>query len=187
MAGDTFNQWDFVKRPSFPSRIRFPKLGNLCAYWLGLYHAMPYTTVLASRRWRFRFFVKRFLLGWIHMNLLLPLTFIWEHSLTIDNKEYPLGELAFDFNGVRLGVEICEDGWLANRPGRRYSLNGVDLIANLSASHFAFGKHETRRRFVADSSRSLGVTYLYANLLGNEAGRIIYDGGCLIASAENTR
>ncbi|RLB50085.1 MAG: NAD(+) synthase, partial [Deltaproteobacteria bacterium] len=52
---------------------------------------------------------------------------------------------------------------------------------NPSASHFAFGKHEVRERLVLEGSRSMAVTYLYANLLGNEAGRVIYDGGCYIA------
>ena len=46
-----------------------------------------------------------------------------------------------------------------------------------------FGKIEIRERFVLEGSRAFGVHYVYANLLGNEAGRAIYDGGVLIASA----
>ena len=66
-------------------------------------------------------------------------------------------------------------------PGAALAARGVDLILNPSASHFAFGKYETRQRFVVDGSRSCSVTYLYANLMGNESGRAIYDGGALIA------
>ena len=58
----------------------------------------------------------------------------------------------------------------------------MDVILNPSASHFAFGKHEIRRRLVLEGSRAFGVCYLYANLVGNEAGRAIYDGDALIAS-----
>jgi NAD+ synthase (glutamine-hydrolysing) len=65
------------------------------------------------------------------------------------------------------------------------ALQGVDVILNPSASHFAFGKDDVRQRFVTEGSRAFGVAYLYANLLGNEAGRIIYDGGALIASGGN--
>ncbi|MGC4006070.1 MAG: hypothetical protein QM811_24305 [Pirellulales bacterium] len=54
---------------------------------------------------------------------------------------------------------------------------------NPSASHFAFAKDEIRKRLVLEGSRAFGVTYLYANLLGNESGRTIYDGGAMIASA----
>jgi NAD+ synthase (glutamine-hydrolysing) len=97
-------------------------------------------------------------------------------------KKYPLGDLTFDIGGIRIGFEICEDAWVANRPGMDLALRGVDVLCNPSASHFAFGKFVVRQRFVIEGSRAFGVAYLYSNLLGNEAGRVIYDGGGLIAS-----
>jgi NAD+ synthase (glutamine-hydrolysing) len=57
----------------------------------------------------------------------------------------------------------------------------VQLFLNPSASHFAFGKAEFREKLVVDSSKELNCTYLYTNLLGNESGRMIYDGDILIA------
>lgn len=95
---------------------------------------------------------------------------------------FPIGDLCFDIDGVKIGFEICEDAWVADRPGRALAARGVDLLLNPSASHFAFGKHGVRERFVLEGSRSFSTTYVYANLLGCEAGRIIYDGECLIAS-----
>lgn len=97
-------------------------------------------------------------------------------------RKFPIGDLAFAIGDIRIGFEICEDAWVANRPGTDLSLRGVDILCNPSASHFAFGKFVTRQRFVIEGSRAFGVAYLYANLLGNEAGRVIYDGGGLIAS-----
>ncbi len=97
-------------------------------------------------------------------------------------EQFPFGDLVFDVGGVRFGFEICEDAWVANRPGTDLALRGVDVIMNPSASHFAFEKFAVRQRFVIEGSRAFGVAYLYANLLGNEAGRIIYDGGGLIAT-----
>ncbi|HEY5936130.1 MAG TPA: nitrilase-related carbon-nitrogen hydrolase, partial [Kofleriaceae bacterium] len=97
-------------------------------------------------------------------------------------KRFPIGDLVFDVGDVRVGFEICEDAWVANRPGTDLALRGVDIICNPSASHFAFGKFVVRQRFVIEGSRAFGVAYLYANLLGNESGRVIYDGGGLIAS-----
>ncbi|MEM9281898.1 MAG: NAD(+) synthase [Verrucomicrobiota bacterium] len=94
----------------------------------------------------------------------------------------PIGDLVFEIGGVRLGFEICEDAWVANRPGTRLARRGVDLIFNPSASHFAFGKQLVRERFVLEGSRAFECGYVYANLLGNEAGRIIYDGGTVIAA-----
>ncbi len=104
-------------------------------------------------------------------------------SIRIGDNEYPFGDLYFDCGGVRIAFEICEDAWVADRPGGNMFLKGVDIILNPSASHFAFKKQQIRQRFVLEGSRAFGVTYVYSNLLGNEAGRAIYDGGALIASA----
>jgi NAD+ synthase (glutamine-hydrolysing) len=104
-------------------------------------------------------------------------------TIEVDGESFPLGDLFFDCGGVRIGFEICEDAWVANRPGGGLSREGVDIILNPSASHFAFGKDDVRERFVLEGSRAFGVSYVYTNLLGNEAGRAIYDGGAMIASA----
>jgi NAD+ synthase (glutamine-hydrolysing) len=97
-------------------------------------------------------------------------------------RRYPIGDLIFDIGDIRIGFEICEDAWVANRPGTDLALRGADILCNPSASHFAFDKFAVRQRFVTEGSRAFGVAYLYANLMGNEAGRVVYDGGGLIAS-----
>ncbi len=95
----------------------------------------------------------------------------------------PIGDPIFKIGGIRIGLEVCEDAWVADRPGRYFAGSGVDIILNPSASHFAFGKQEVREQFVVEGSRAFGAAYVYANLLGNEAGRAIYDGGGLIATS----
>lgn len=102
-------------------------------------------------------------------------------ELTVGARAVPIGDLRFDCGGVRIGFEICEDAWVAGRPAAALAARGVDVILNPSASHFAFGKDEIRRRFVLEGARACGAAYVYANLLGNEAGRAIYDGGVLVA------
>jgi len=103
-------------------------------------------------------------------------------KVTVRGAQLPLGDVVFDVGGVRIGFEICEDAWMAKRPGAELAAEAVDVILNPSASHFAFGKHEIRERLVLEGSRAFGVTYVYSNLLGNEAGRAIYDGDALVAS-----
>ncbi|MBN2493398.1 MAG: NAD(+) synthase [Deltaproteobacteria bacterium] len=103
-------------------------------------------------------------------------------SVEIGGRQVPLGDIFFECDGVRIGFEICEDAWAAERPGGDLAARGVDILLNPSASHFAFGKYEVRKRLVLEGSRAFGVTYVYSNLIGNEAGRAIYDGGALIAS-----
>jgi NAD+ synthase (glutamine-hydrolysing) len=105
-----------------------------------------------------------------------------QSTTEIDGRTVAIGDLVFDCGGVVLGFEICEDAWVLNRPGERLAEQGADVLLNPSASHFAFGKQEIRRRFVLEGARTFNVSYLYSNLLGNEAGRAIYDGGTMIAS-----
>jgi NAD+ synthase (glutamine-hydrolysing) len=99
-----------------------------------------------------------------------------------EGRAYMAGDLVFDVGGVRFGFEICEDAWAADRPGISLSQRGVDVILNPSASHFAFGKNAVRQRFILEGSRAFNAAYVYANLLGNESGRVIFDGEAMIAS-----
>lgn len=95
---------------------------------------------------------------------------------------YPIGDLFFVCDGVNIGFEICEEAWVARRPGAGLAARGVDILLNPSASHFSLGKHEVRRRFVLEGSRAFGAAYVYSNFAGNASGRMIFDGGALIAS-----
>ncbi|GAB5524157.1 MAG: NAD(+) synthase [Roseivirga sp.] len=107
-------------------------------------------------------------------------------EIDIDGKNYPIGDLTFDFRDWKIGFEICEDAWRgADRPACRLYEKKVNLILNPSASHFAMGKTHERIELVTESSRSFECTYVYANLLGNEAGRMIYDGDMMIAQHGN--
>lgn len=103
-------------------------------------------------------------------------------KVEIGGQDYPIGDLLFDCGGIGIGMEICRDAWVAQRPGKRLAQRGADVILNPSASHFAFAKQLIRERYVLEGSRDFGVSYAYCNLLGNEAGRSIYDGGTLIAT-----
>jgi NAD+ synthase (glutamine-hydrolysing) len=102
--------------------------------------------------------------------------------IEIAGREYPIGDLLFECGSVRIGLEICRDAWVAERTGCSLAQRGADVLLNPSASHFAFAKQQIRERFVLEGSRAFCVSYAYANLLGNEAGRSIYDGGTLIAT-----
>ncbi len=102
-------------------------------------------------------------------------------SYTWNGKSYPFGDTVFEIDNVRIGFEICEDAWNGIRPAQDHYIRNVDVILNPSASHFAFGKPEIRRKLVEETSRSYTCAYIYSNLLGNGAGRLIWDGEILIA------
>jgi NAD+ synthase (glutamine-hydrolysing) len=53
---------------------------------------------------------------------------------------------------------------------------GCEIILNPSASHFAFGKTMVREELGLSLTKQYNCSYLLVNLLGNEAGRMIFDG-----------
>ncbi len=109
----------------------------------------------------------------------------WEPNRIIDyeigSEKIPFGHITLKHKSVKIGFEICEDAWQEGRPAESLD-EPVDLILNPSASHFAFNKARYREEeIVIKSSKKFDCLYLYTNLLGNEAGRMIYDGDILIS------
>jgi len=104
-------------------------------------------------------------------------------EIIVDNNVIQVGDLVYESHGIRFGFEICEDAWRkGERPGYRLLNRKVDLIMNPSASHFSFGKSKLRERdVVLDGTELFNCAYLFVNHLGNEAGRMIYDGDILFA------
>lgn len=101
-----------------------------------------------------------------------------------ENTQVPFGDLTFSHKGIQFGFEICEDAWRGkSRPGYNLKKRKVDLIFNPSASHFAMGKSEIRKELAETSSQLFDCYYCFVNLLGNEAGKIIFDGEILLAKS----
>jgi NAD+ synthase (glutamine-hydrolysing) len=88
----------------------------------------------------------------------------------------------YEVHGIKVAFEICEDAWRnENRPGYRHAEKGVNLILNTSASHFSFGKSAFREQLVIPYTETFNCAYVFTNALGNEAGRMVYDGEIIIA------
>lgn len=106
-------------------------------------------------------------------------------ELVIGEEKIPVGDVIYEAYGIRFGFEICEDAWRKNRAGYNLFKKGVQLILNPSASHFAMGKSPSREEVTMQGSALFNCAYVYVNALGNEAGRMIYDGDILIAQNGN--
>jgi NAD+ synthase (glutamine-hydrolysing) len=105
-------------------------------------------------------------------------------QLEVGDKKVPLGDLTFHHKNVHYGFEICEDAWRGEtRPGYRLAERKVDLIFNPSASHFAMRKTVERKELIETSSLAFNSFYCYVNLLGNESGRMIFDGEILLGKS----
>ncbi len=66
-------------------------------------------------------------------------------------------------SGATIGAEICEDLWVADKPSTKATLNGANIILNLSASDETIGKKEYRRNLVKMQSSSCYCAYLYCS------------------------
>ncbi len=109
-------------------------------------------------------------------------------KIKIAGQEITVGDIIYDLHGIKTGFEICEDGWSKEkRPGYKLKERGIELILNGSASHFAFGKSKEREQSVViEGSKLFNCVYLFVNHLGNEAGRMIYDGDIIVAQQGET-
>ncbi|MBS1558620.1 MAG: NAD(+) synthase [Bacteroidetes bacterium] len=106
-----------------------------------------------------------------------------KRELILSGQPVWVGDLLHEVCGLKVGIEICEDGWAKEkRPGHQFKKQGVDLILNGSASHFAFGKSTDREnQVVLEGASQFGCVYVFVNQLGNEAGRLVYDGDIIMA------
>lgn len=94
----------------------------------------------------------------------------------------PLVFQCADMPEFTLGVEICEDLWVAAPPSTRLAQAGATVIVNLSASDEIIGKASYRRDLVRQQSARLLCAYLYADAgFGESTQDLVFAGHDLIA------
>lgn len=109
-------------------------------------------------------------------------------SITLGGQEIPFGtDLLFeaqDIDGLRLGVEICEDLWAPQPPSGALAIAGATVLANLSASPVTVGRAEKRALLCAAQSMRTASAYLYAAASeGESTTDLSWDGQLLIYEA----
>ncbi len=87
----------------------------------------------------------------------------------------------FELHGVKLGLTVCEDIW-APEPARAAKAAGAQVLINLNASPFHFGKQAEREEQVGAQVADLGLPVVYANLVGGQ-DELVFDGGSFVMNA----
>lgn len=91
-------------------------------------------------------------------------------------------KIVFKKHDVNFAIEICEDLWTAIPPSSFHSLNGADVIFNLSASNESIGKHRYRKTLVQQQSARCFAGYVYSSASSGESTTdLVYSGCNLIA------
>lgn len=84
-------------------------------------------------------------------------------------------------NGVKFGVEICEDVWAPNPPGTYLALAGADIVCNLSASDELIGKHNYLKSLLAQQSARTMAGYVYSGCgFGESTQDLVYGGNAMV-------
>lgn len=87
----------------------------------------------------------------------------------------------YDVAGARVGVTICEDVWTPTGPVAGLTAAGVDLVVNINASPFHWGKYEERLEVLQARTAESSVPIAYVNLVGGQ-DEIVFDGASLLVS-----
>ncbi|WP_288449933.1 NAD+ synthase [uncultured Pseudomonas sp.] len=88
----------------------------------------------------------------------------------------------FDYQGVPIGVTICEDIWFAE-PMARARAAGARLMLNLNASPFHGGKQPEREAVVGERAREGGMPVVYVNQVGGQ-DELVFDGHSFVVDAQ---
>ncbi len=80
-------------------------------------------------------------------------------------------------DGTILGVEICEDLWTPMPPSTMLTINGAEVVVNLSASNETVGKREVRRDLVRHQSNICNCIYAYVSSGHTESTQDLVFGG----------
>ena len=90
------------------------------------------------------------------------------------------------YDGLKFGIEICEDLWSPLPPSNNLTLAGADIIVNLSASDELIGKHQYLRQLISQQSARTLSAYVYSSCgFGESTQDVVYGGNAIIA--ENGR
>lgn len=97
--------------------------------------------------------------------------------------DIPFGSnLIFTYDNIKFGFEICEDLWSVIPPSSYLSLNGANIICNLSSSNEIISKADYRKKLVASQSARCMCSYVYASSGVHESTTdLVFSGHLLIS------
>ncbi len=106
-----------------------------------------------------------------------------QSCLELGGMEVPMGNhLLFTSGQLIVGIELCEDLWVPVPPSSLLSMEGANLIVNLSASNELIGKHHYLRSLINQQSARCIAGYVYASAgFGESSTDLVFAGNGMIA------
>ena len=91
-------------------------------------------------------------------------------------------QVLFDYQGVTIGLLICEDIW-QKQPIAALKEKGAELIITLNASPFEQGKQDDRKALLKQRTSEHQLPIIYANGVGGQDD-LVFDGGSMVVNAQ---
>jgi len=118
----------------------------------------------------------------VHHKMLLPAYDVFDEQRYFSSAE---AVAPVEFGDTRLGISICEDAWNDESfwSRRRYTVDpiaelvrgGAEVLVNVSASPYVFGKRGLRIRMLSELARKHGKFLIFVNQVGGN-GELVFDG-----------
>jgi NAD+ synthase (glutamine-hydrolysing) len=107
--------------------------------------------------------------------------FLPNYGVFDENRYFQPGDKCpvYVIAGVNVGVNICEDIWYEDGPAGVQAAAGAEVIVNISASPYHFGKGSAREKMIARQAKDNTAIFAYDNLVGGQ-DELVFDGGSMI-------
>lgn len=89
----------------------------------------------------------------------------------------------YNFSGVNIGVNICEDIWHEKGPAKVQALSGAEIIININASPYHMGKASFRDNLVSTRALECKSIIVYVNMVGGQ-DELVFDGGSFVVNSQ---
>ena len=81
----------------------------------------------------------------------------------------------FSLNGIRIGINICEDVWRSG-PAAASRAAGAEVIVAINGSPYEMGSQASREKVVRQRVIETGIPTMYLNMVGGQ-DELVFDGG----------
>jgi len=105
-----------------------------------------------------------------------------ERRYFASGRDAGLGAVVFEVDGLKFGLNICEDAWF-DEPARAAKAAGAQVLCVINASPFHLGKVDEREARMAERARDVGMPLLYTHLSGGQ-DEVVFDGASFAIDAQ---
>ena len=110
---------------------------------------------------------------------LLPNYSVFDEERYFESGKHPA---VFSLNGIRLGINVCEDVW-GREPVAAARAAGAEALIAINGSPYGTTSQGRREEVVRERIEEVGIPAVYVNLVGGQ-DELVFDGGSFVMSAD---